>query len=204
MIKVRQFLEQMGGVIDKMEKSVRGGMISIKRFLEQTGIYMFFISLILATQIRWLKKHNNYAEIEIRLFMGFLAGILLSIAIIKLIEKISFRFKKDHVSFLANLSISLSPGILFILGSTNKDFRAAGVILCVLFASYIWIKPFKDFINSVIYIEKFKGVLVIQDNRAVIDMKGTYERSNPKAMQSFLNEMIISFYECSEQKDRRN
>ncbi|MEK6682349.1 MAG: hypothetical protein AABY79_10335, partial [Nitrospirota bacterium] len=61
-------------------------------------------------------------------------------------------------------------------------------------------KPFKNFIDSVIYIEKFKGELIIQDGRAVIDVKGTYERANPKAMQSFVNELIISFYECSEQK----
>ena len=200
MIKVRQFLEQKRGLIDRMDNSLRAVMVWVKQFLEQTGIYIFFISLILATQIRWLKKHNNYDEIEIRLSLGFLAGIFLSLGVIKLIKEISSRFNKDHVSFLANLSIALSPGILFILGSTNKGFRVAAIILCVLFASYIWIKPFRDFVNSIIYIEKFKGVLIIQDGSAVIDMKGTYERANPKAMQFFLNDLIINFYECSEQK----
>lgn len=175
-------------------------LFHIKQFVEQTGIYMFFTSIIFATQIRLVKRHNRYDEIEIRLFLGFLAGVILSLVIIKIIEKICQKYNKDHKTLLTNLSIALSPGILFIFGSTNKDFRVAGVILCVLFAAYIWIKPFKDFINSLIYVEKFKGILIIQDGRAVIDVKGTYERANPKAMQSFVNELIISFYECSEQK----
>jgi len=172
----------------------------IKQFIEQTGIYIFFISIILATQIDWVKRYNRFDEIGIRLFLGFLVGLILSIAIIKLIEKICHKFNKDYETFLTKLSIALSPGILFLGGATNKTFRAAGIVSCVVLALYIWVKPFKDFINFLVYIEKFKGVLTIKDNKAMIDMRGVYERANPKAMHVFLTDLIISLYECSEMK----
>lgn len=183
---IKQFFEQTGKWI--------------KQFFELTGIYIFFISLILATQIRWMKKSNKYDEIEIRLLLGFLAGIILSFIIIKLVEKVAHKYHKDHESFLINLSIALSPGILFVFGATNKTFRIAGVIACVLVASYIWIKPFKDFINSLIYIEKFKGILTVEGDKAVIEMKGVYGKANPQAMQAFISGLMINFFECSEMK----
>lgn len=195
--RMKQFFEQAKEGIKQFPKQTGK---RIKQFVEQTGIYIFFISILLATQIRLVKRHNVYNELEIRLILGFLAGTILSFIIIKLVEKIARKYHRDYESFLINLSIVLSPGILFILGSTNKDFRAAGVILCVLFASYIWIKPFREFIKSLVYIEKFKGILTVEGDKAVIEMKGVYEKADPKAMQSFVNELIISFYECSEQK----
>lgn len=186
--RVKQFIEQGGK--------------RIKQFIEQTGIYIFFISIMLATQIRWVKKYHNehINEIGLRLFLGFLGGMLLSFGIIELIKKICRKFNKDHETFLANLSIALSPGMLFIIGATDKTFRAAGIILCVLFASYVWVKPFRDFIKSLVYIEKFKGIFTVEGNKATVDMRGVYEKANPKAMHIFLTDLIINLYECSEIK----
>lgn len=183
---IKQFIEQTGE--------------RIKQFVEQTGIYIFFISIMIATQIRLVKKHNRINELEIRLILGFLAGLILSFLIIKLIEKIARKYHRDYESFLINLSIALSPGILFIFGATNKNFRIAGVVLCVLFAAYIWIKPFRDFINSLIYVEKFKGILIIEGDKAIIDMRGVYKKADPKAMHAFLTDLTINLYECSEMK----
>ncbi|MDP3981374.1 MAG: hypothetical protein Q8Q33_08190, partial [Chlamydiota bacterium] len=192
---IKQFFEQAKEWIKQFPEQTGK---RIKQFIEQTGIYIFFISIILATQIRWVKKSNKYDEIEIRLLLGFLAGIILSFIIIKLVEKIAHKYHRDYESFLINLSIALSPGILFIFGATNKTFRIVGIIFCAIFASYIWIKPFRDFINSLIYVEKFKGILTLKGDKAVIDMMGVYEKANPKAMHAFLTDMIINFYECSE------
>lgn len=174
-------------------------MNKIRQFLEQTGIYIFFISLFLFTQLNWMKQRNRYSEVELRLFLAFVAGVILSFITIKLIERLIAKTGNKYETLLKDISLALSPGIFLLFASINKGFLLAA-ILCIPSILYIIVKPFRDFIDSVIYIEKFNGVLIIQDKRAVIDMKGTYERSNPKAMQYFLNELIINFYECSEQK----
>ena len=174
-------------------------MIKVKQFLEQAGSYIFLISLFLFTQLNWMKHRNRYTEIELRLFLAFVAGVILSFIIIKLVERLIAKTGNKYETLLKDISLALSPGIFFLFASINKGFLLAA-ILCISITLYIFVKPFRNFIDSVIYIEKFKGILIIQDGRAVIDMKGTYERANPKAMQSFVNELIISFYECSEQK----
>lgn len=195
--RIKQLIEQ---TIERIKQFIEQTGERIKQFIEQRGIYIFFISIILATQIRWVKRYNRFEGIEMRLILGFLVGLILSLVIIKLIEKICRKFNKDYETFLTKLSIALSPGILFIFGATNKTFRVAGVISCAIFASYIWNKPFRDFINSLIYVEKFNGILIIEGDKAIIDMRGVYEKANPKAMHAFLTDMIINFYECSEMK----
>ncbi|GEM_PF-1735234 len=201
MLQFNEMTKQfIGQSIERIKQLIEQTGERIKQFVEQTGIYIFFISIILATQIRWVKRYNRFDGIEMRLILGFLVGLILSLVIIKLVEKIARKYHRDYETFLTKLSIALSPGVLFIFGATNKTFRIVGIVLCILVASYIWIKPFRDFINSLIYVEKFKGILIIEGDKAIIDMRGVYEKANPKAMHAFLTDMIINFYECSEMK----
>lgn len=168
----------------------------IKQFAEKTGIYIFFISWALYTQIKWMKRHNGLGEIEIRFLLGFFAGMLLAFGIIKLIQKIADKTNKNYEIFINNLSVALSPGIFFILASYNKTFRYAGIVLCIFTALYTWVKPFRNFIKHMIYIEKFKNILIVENNKALINVEGTYEKANPEILQSFLIDLTINFNEC--------
>lgn len=168
----------------------------VKQFAEKTGIYIFFISWVLYTQVKWVKRHNGSGEIEIRLLLGFFAGMLLAFGIIKLIQKIADKTNKNYEAFLNKLSVALSPGIFFILASSNKIFRYAGIVFCIFTAVYIWVKPFRDFIKHMIYIEKFKNILIVENNKALINVEGTYEKANPEILQSFLINLTINFNEC--------
>ena len=168
----------------------------IKQFAEKTGIYIFFISWVLYAQVKWMKRHNGFGEIEIRLLLGFLVGLLLAFGIIKLIQKIAEKTNKNYEVFISNLSIALSPGIFFILASYNKTFRYAGIVLCIFTALYIWVKPFRNFIKHMIYIEKFKNILIVENNKALINVEGTYGKANPEILQSFLIDLTINFNEC--------
>ena len=170
----------------------------VLQFIEQTGIYIFFISLMLYTQISWVKRYNKYTQLEARLFVVFIIGIILSFGVIALIKKIAVRAHKDHEAILKNIAVALSPGIFFIFASKNKSFLIVGFALCSLTALYIWVKPFRDFVKSVIYIDKFKSVLIIKDNRAVIEISGIYEKANLPALQSFLIDISVNLHECSE------
>ena len=176
-------------------------MAQIKQFIERAGIYIFFISLMLSYQISWMKRHHDgYKSMEIRLLLSFFVGMLLTFGIIKLIKKITGKINEEQETFLNNLSIALSPGIFLIFSSTNKIFFIVTAVLCILTALYIWVAPFRDFIKSIIYVDKFKNILTIKGNNAVIKLEGTYEKANPDAMQSFLIDTVINFYECLELK----
>ena len=171
-----------------------------KQFIEQAGIHIFFISLILFTQIKWIKKYSKYTQLEARLFAVFIIGMIISLGIIELIKKMAVRTGKDHDTLLKNISIALSPGIFFIFASANKVFLIIGLVLCALTGLYIWVKPFRDFIDSIVYISNFKNILLVKDGKSVISVQGIYEKGNPQAIQSFLIDLVINFYECSEMK----
>ena len=170
----------------------------VRQFIEQTGIYIFFVSLMLYTQISWVKRHNKYDQLEARLLAVFILGILISFGIIELIKKMAVKADKEHEAFLRNISIALSPGILFIFASKNKSFLIIGIALCALMSLYLWVKPFRDFVKSIIYIDKFKSALIIRDNRAVIEISGIYEKANLPTLQSFLIDISLNLHECSE------
>lgn len=172
----------------------------IFRFMEQTGIHIFFISLMFYTQISWIKRYNKYTQLEARLFTVFIIGILASFGVSALIKKIAARANKDHEVILRNIAFALSPGILFVFASKNKSFLIIGFGLCALTALYIWVKPFRDFVKSVIYVDKFKSALIIKDNRAVIEISGIYEKANLHTLQSFLIDLSANLHECSEKK----
>lgn len=172
----------------------------VRQFIEQTGIYIFFVSLMLYTQISWVKRYNKYDQLEARLLAVFILGILISFGIVELIKKMAVKADKGHEAFLRNISIALSPGILFIFASKNKSFLIIGIALCVLMSLYIWVKPFRDFMKSIVYIDKFKNTLIIKDNNAVIEISGIYEKANLQTMQSFLIDLAKNLHECAEMK----
>lgn len=183
----------------EQSRQARGGQI--KQFAEKAGIYIFFISWVLYTQVKWMKRHNGFGEIEIRILLGFLGGMLLAFALTKVIKKIAEKANKNYEAFLNNLSVALSPGILFIFASGKKIFLSIGIVLCVAAALYIWANPFRSFMKYIlklIYGDKFKNVLSVEGNKALLSIKGTYEKANPDALQSFLIDLAINLNECSE------
>lgn len=196
MFEARQFFEYMP------KAAIEAGLFiasQTRQFIERAGIYIFFVSLFLYSQLHWMKRRNNYTEIEVRLFSAFLIGVVISFGIVKLIEKITYKNNKKDEVLLKNLSVALSPGVLFIFAATNKIFLV-GVPLCVFVTLYIWVKSFRKLINAIVYVAKFKNVLSIEENKATLSLQGVYEKSNPKAMQLFLIDLIINLYECLEIK----
>ena len=171
-----------------------------KQFIEQAGIHIFFISLILFTQIKWIKKYSKYTQLEARLFAVFIIGMIISLGIIELIKKMAVRTGKDHDTLLKNISIALSPGIFFIFASANKVFLIIGLVLCALTGLYIWVKPFRDFVKYIIYVDKFKNTLIINNNNASIKISGVYEKADLQTIQSFLIDLAKNFHECAEMK----
>ncbi|HBR16951.1 MAG: hypothetical protein A3G39_11020 [Deltaproteobacteria bacterium RIFCSPLOWO2_12_FULL_43_16] len=175
-------------------------MTQVRQFIEQTGIYIFFVSLFLFTQTNWMRRRGDYNHIEMRFLLAFFVGIILSWGIIKLFKKITGKANIEQEKFLNNISMVLSPGVFFVFASINKIFFIVGAILCLLIALYIWVKPFRDYVHLIISIGNFNNMLIVEDGKACINMEGTYEKDNLQAKQAFLIDLTSNFYECSEMK----
>ncbi len=117
-------------------------------FLKKFGIYLAVTSLVFYTQINWAKSsHNDFDDIELRLFLGFIAGIILSYVIISAVKK----FRNSEL--VETISLAISPGIFFIFLSKYKFVLFIIPILCILILLRLYLKE-----KFFLYLSKFLGI----------------------------------------------
>lgn len=136
-------------------------MKDIRKAIKKTGIYFFFISLFCFTQLNWAKNHDYYQDIDLRIFLAFVSGIVVSFIVVKLTRLIFGFWIKDSIlieSRLDSLSLSLFPGIIFILGTTSKLFLIVGMIICILALFYTCNDSFRRFAGFVFYQGKAQDI----------------------------------------------
>jgi hypothetical protein len=112
---------------------------ALRSFFEQKGLYLFLISFFFFTQLSWARTHGHFADLEIRLFSAFLAGTLLARGLQTLLRATS----SGPSSFAAasrKLSLSLSPGILFLFASVDISFLVLTPLLCMAAAAAVDIR----------------------------------------------------------------
>lgn len=115
---------------------------ALRILFEERGPLLFLVSLFSYSQLAWARTHGYYGDLGIRLLMAFLAGALLARGLRSLLRATS----PDHSSCAAawrKLSLSLSPGILFIFASAEISFLALTPILCMAaaFAADLLTRP---------------------------------------------------------------
>ncbi len=76
-----------------------------------SGIYIFFISLFLSSQLNWIVRHDTFYKFPLREGLAVLAGFLFSYLTIKSIRRFS-PFNEKNI--LKNISLALTPGLLFL------------------------------------------------------------------------------------------
>ena len=159
----------------------------IKEKLEKVGIYVFFMSLGMFTQINWAKRKNSLDEIEIRIFLAIVVGFFLSAVVFDMLKKaVSKKTSGSTEDIMAKISLSLSPGFLFLFAPKNRIFMYLGVGFCVFMILKNFLKPPKYFIN----------VLEINGDVAKIKVEGVYEEKSASVLKTFLNDFILNLSEC--------
>ena len=136
-------------------------MNGLRKTMEKTGIYFFFISLFLFTQLNWAKSHNHYQDIELRVFFALVLGIAVSFILVKLARWIFDFWIKDSIlieSRLDSLSLSLFPGIFFVLGSSSGLFLIVGMIICAFSLFYTFNDSFRRFLRFVFYQGRYQDI----------------------------------------------
>lgn len=185
-------------------KSLTGGWgwmsNKIMQVIERTGIVVFCVSSLIMTQFHVVKKFQKYAELEIRFALALFLGILLGLGVIGLIKILARKASKDVDVFLADLSVVLFPGVLFLFASADKKFVLVGLASCSFAALWVWVKPVRDFIKAVFYQDKFRNTLSIDGRSALIQVTGIYEKADLPTMQSFLLDLALNIHECAKEQ----
>lgn len=164
-------------------------MAFIKEKLEKIGIYVFFTSLAMFTQINWARSKNSYEDLELRLFLATVLALGLSALVLEILRRIiSENNNYDTEDILAKISFSLSPGFLFLFASKNIAFLYLGIGFCVFTILNKFLQPPKRFITA----------LEINDNVAEIKVEGTYMWENAPVLKRFLDDFILNLNECIE------
>jgi len=74
----------------------------IVKLLENFGLYLFIVSLLIVSQLRWAQKFD-YGDIDLRITICFIFSIIIYYAVMKvLVQK---RINTDNVSFALSFSI---------------------------------------------------------------------------------------------------
>jgi len=171
-----------------------------KQIAEKIGIYAFITALLLYTQINWMKQHNEYREMEIRLVIGFIVGILLSFATVKVMKVVFASRTKDVQAILNNVSLVLFPCIIIIPVSVKQGYIGGSIILlfCILISLYISVEQFRSIVNRTIFKDNIEISLIIEDNQAILDIGGTHEKTDNEAKWAFVKDLVKNYKICSE------
>ena len=89
----------------------------IVKFLENFGLYLFIVSLLIVSQLRWAQKFD-YDDIDMRITVCFIFSIIIYYALMKFLAL--RRINTDNVSFALSFSIlgiylSSDIGMIFTL-----------------------------------------------------------------------------------------
>jgi len=166
-------------------------MSFIKKKFEKAGIYIFFVSLAMFTQLNWAKNKHSYDDIEFRIFLAITFGFVLSVLISYILKKIMAKSNNCNIEdFLAKTSFSLTPGFLFLFASNSIVFLYLGIGFCFIM-----------FLLNFLSRKRFTNILEITDNAAEIKVKGIYEEMNSLTFKKiFLEEFVLNLGECIEAK----
>ena len=110
------------------------------KFLEKFGIFLFIISLLINSQLRWAQKFN-YNDIDLRITMCFALSIIVYLVIMKML--VSKQINTDNISF------ALSFSVIAIYLNSNQEI----IILLVIVLIIYFIKKY----NSNSLFEEFWG-----------------------------------------------
>ena len=88
------------------------------KFLENIGLYLFIVSLLIVSQLRWAQKFD-YDDIDLRLTMCFILSIIIYYGVMKFL--VFKRINSDNVSFALSFSVvgiylSTDIGVIITLG----------------------------------------------------------------------------------------
>ena len=169
--------------------------------LERNGFLIFFISIVIVTQLRWAETYD-YNDIPQRLAAAILVGVMLNWGLIKWLESIAEQIKTEKwQKRIKNISFTLSFSFLWV--AFHEDGQLGGGIV-MLFIIYL-IKSndklrnwFSNFLKS----KNFEIELDETKELPIVLIKGKHDPDNLVAFQYLCIDLSEIFFEMKDKKNK--
>ena len=169
--------------------------------LERHGFLIFFISILMVTQLRWAET-NNYNDIAQRLAAAIFVGVILNWCLKKCLEGLTEQIKTAKWQRRIN-DISFTLSFSFLLVAFHEVGQLGGVIVLLIVIYLIksndkarnWII---NFLNS----KNYEVKLDDSQEPPVLIIKGKHEPDNLVAFQCLCVDLAEIFFEMIDKNNK--
>ena len=168
--------------------------------LEQHGFLIFFISILMVTQLRWAETYN-YNDIAQRLAAAILFGAILNWGLKNLLDSLTEQIKKVEKWQKKINDISFSLSFSFLCVAFNQNGQLGGGIV-MIFVIY-WIKSHdkaKNWLSFFLKSKNFEVELVETIEHPIVIVKGKHDPNNLAAFQYLCVDLSEIFFEMKPKK----
>tara|TARA_B100000945_G_C20301566_1_gene558311 strand:- start:178 stop:822 length:645 start_codon:yes stop_codon:yes gene_type:complete len=168
---------------------------------ERYGFLIFFISMLIVTQLRWCDKFDYYKDIELRLSVAILFGALLYWVLGKFFDIFEERIANQKWQrVITDVSYTFSFSFLFVAFYQNNE--NLGVVIIFLSLIYLvksndkalkWLASFKNSNNFEVELDDTKEM-------PVLNIKGKHDPTDLVSFQYLCLDLSENFFKMKDKK----
>ena len=167
--------------------------------LERHGFLIFFISIVMITQLRWAEI-NDYNDIAQRLSAAILVGAMLNWGLKKWLESNAEQINTEKWQKRINdISFTLSFSFLWVAFHENGELGGGIVLLCIIYLIKSNDKA-RSWISSFLKTKNFEVELDETKEFPVVLVKGKHDPDNLVAFQYLCIDLSEIFFEIKAKK----
>jgi len=168
--------------------------------LEHHGFLIFFISILMVTQLRWAETYN-YNDIAQRLAAAILVGATLNWVLKKWFDSLAEQIKKTEKWQIRINNISFTLSFSFLLVAFHENGQL-GIGIIMLFVIYLLKSNEKarSRISSFLKSKNFEVELDETKEPPIVKVKGKHDPDNLVAFQNLCVDLSEIFFEIRPKK----
>ena len=168
--------------------------------LEKHGFLIFFISILMVTQLRWAETYN-YNDIAQRIAAAILVGVILNLGLKKLFDSLTEQIKNtEHLQrSIKNISFTLSFSFLWVAFHENGQLGGGIVLLFIIYRIKSYDKA-KNWLSIFLKSKNFDVELDVTKESPIVIVKGRHDPGNLVAFQYLCVDLSEIFFEMKPKK----
>ena len=169
--------------------------------LERHGLLIFFISILMVTQLRWAEIYN-YNNIAQRLSAAILVGILLNWGLEKWLATLTEKQNPEKlIRKIKDLSFTLSFSFLWVGFHEDGQLLGGIILLFVIYLIKINDKA-RNWLSSFLKSKNFEVELDETKEHPMVLIKGKHDPDNLVAFQYLCVDLSEIFFELKDKKNK--
>lgn len=169
--------------------------------LERHGFLIFFVSILMVTQLRWAES-NDYNDIAQRLSAAVLVGTMLNWGLEKWLDSLTEQIKTEKWQRrIKDISFTLSFSFLWVALHQDGQLGGGIVLLFVIYLIKCNVKA-QNWLSSFLKSKNFEVELDETKEYPVVLIKGKHDPDNLVAFQYLCVDLSEIFFEMKDKKNK--